>query len=128
MLTRRYRRKEQTVGRVVHFEVTADDVERAADFYAKALGWRSEGSPFAEGYKMAATGEGSGINGAIMERKLQAQPTIVWVEVDDVNAAIESVRNAGGSTVNEKSTIPGQGQVIYVRDTEGNVLGLKQPL
>jgi uncharacterized protein len=77
---------------------------------------------------MAATGEGSGINGAIMERKFQAQPTVVWVEVDDVDAAIESVGNAGGSTVNEKSTIPGQGQVIYVRDTEGNVLGLKQPL
>jgi predicted enzyme related to lactoylglutathione lyase len=116
------------MGRVVHFEVTADDVGRAADFYAKALGWRSAGSPFAEGYKMAATGEGSGIDGAIIARKYQAQPTIVWVEVDDIDAAIQSVRNAGGSTVNEKSTIQGQGQVLYVRDTEGNVLGLKQPL
>lgn len=115
------------MGRVVHFEVTADDLERAADFYAKAFGWRSDGSPFAEGYKLAATGEGSGIDGAIMEREFQAQPTIVWVEVDDIDAAIEGVRNAGGSTVNEKSTIPGQGHVVYVRDTEGNVLGLKQP-
>jgi predicted enzyme related to lactoylglutathione lyase len=48
--------------------------------------------------------------------------------VDDIDAAIEGVRNAGGGTVNDKSTIPGQGQVVYVRDTEGNVLGLKQPL
>jgi uncharacterized protein len=116
------------MGRVVHFEMTADDVERAAEFYAKALGWRSKGSPFAEGYQMAATGQGSGINGAIMARTSQAQPTIVWVEVDDIDAAIEGVRNAGGGTVNDKSTIPGQGQVVYVRDTEGNVLGLKQPL
>jgi predicted enzyme related to lactoylglutathione lyase len=29
--------------------------------------------------------------------------------------------------VNEKSTIPGEGQVAYVQDTEGNLLGLKQP-
>jgi uncharacterized protein len=115
------------MGRVVYFEVTADDLERAAGFYAKAFGWRSENSPFAEGYKLADTGEGSGINGAIMQRTFQAQPTIVWIQVHDIDAAIEGVRDAGGSTVNEKSTIPGEGQVAYVRDTEGNLLGLKQP-
>ncbi len=63
-----------------------------------------------------------------MKRAFQAQPTIIWLEVDDIDAVIERVRGAGGSVENEKSTIPDQGHVVYVRDSEGNLLGLKQPL
>lgn len=120
--------KGSNMGRVIYFEITADDIERAADFYAKALGWHAEASPFAEGYKLADTGTGTGINGAFMKRTFLAQPTIVWTEVDDIDTVMDGVRGAGGSIVNEKSTIPGQGHVVYVRDTEGNLLGLKQPL
>lgn len=116
------------MGRAIHFELTADDVERAAGFYAQALGWRTEDSPFVNGYKTAQTGEGGGIDGAIMTREHQAQPAIIWLEVDDLDAAAERIRAAGGTTEGEKNTIPGEGHVQYARDTEGNLLGLKQPL
>lgn len=116
------------MGRVIHIEITADDVERATAFYATAFGWRSEASPFVDGYKLADTGNGPGVNGAVMKRELQAQPTIAWIQVDDIDAAIEAATKAGGSAVNEKNLIPGEGHVAYVRDTEGNLLGLKQPL
>jgi predicted enzyme related to lactoylglutathione lyase len=122
------RRREQGMGRVIHFELAADDVERAAGFYAAAFGWRSTESPFADGYRVADTGAGAGIDGAIMTRSYQAQPAIVWVEVDDMEAVLDAVRAAGGSPVGEVNTIPGQGRVTYVRDTEGNLIGVKQPL
>ena len=37
------------MGRVVHFEITADDLRRAGDFYAEAFGWKLERSPFVDG-------------------------------------------------------------------------------
>jgi predicted enzyme related to lactoylglutathione lyase len=99
----------------------------ASDFYEQVFGWRLKDAAF-EGYRSADTGDGSGIDGAIMARTFETRPAIAWVGVDDIDAAIDRVRRAGGSTLNEKNTIPGQGPAIYVRDTEGNVLGLLQPM
>jgi predicted enzyme related to lactoylglutathione lyase len=114
------------MGRVVHFEVTAGDVGKAKDFYQRVFGW--ELTTAFDGYELAGTGEGAGIDGALMSRAFQEQPTIVWVEVDDIQAAMDRVRQAGGSAAGEVNTIPGDGLVVYVRDPEGTVVGLKQPL
>ena len=115
------------MGRIIHLEITADDVDRATDFYANAFGWRLDSSPFVDGYVMAGTGEGQGIDAAIMRREYQSQPAIAWLDVDDIEAALVSVRSAGGEAAGDIQTIPGQGRVGYVRDTEGNLLGLRQP-
>lgn len=115
------------MGRIIHLEITADDLDRATNFYATAFGWELESSPFVDGYVVAGTGEGQGIDAAIMRRAYQSQPAIAWLDVDDIDAALESVRAAGGEVVGEVQTIPTQGRVGYVRDTEGNLLGLRQP-
>ena len=115
------------MGRIIHVEITADDVDRATKFYAAAFGWQPDQSPFVDGYVMAGTGEGQGIDAAIMRRQYQSQPAIAWLDVDDIDTALESVRTAGGEVAGEIQTIPGQGRVGYVRDTEGNLLGLRQP-
>lgn len=118
------------MGRVVHFEITADDIKRAKKFY-EALGWQIENAnmPGAD-YWLAKTGEDSdmGINGAIMPRSYNPQPIIAWVSVDDIDDAIEIVKKAGGQTAGEKQTVPGIGQTIYVKDTEGNTIGLIEAL
>ena len=61
------------MGRVVHFEIHVDDMERAMTFYGEAFGWSFQdwsdyaGMP----YFGAVTGEGSelGIDGALMQRQ-----------------------------------------------------------
>lgn len=115
------------MGRITHIEITADDVDRASTFYASAFGWQLESSPFVEGYLLAGTGEGDGIDAAIMRREYQSQPAIAWLVVDDIDAALDAVRAAGGEQAGETQTVPGEGRVGYVRDTEGNLLGLRQP-
>jgi len=115
------------MGRIVHVEITADDIGRASEFYATAFGWEPESSAFVDGYVVAGTGDGQGIDAAIMRRDYQSQPAIAWLAVDDIDAAREAVRAAGGEVVGETQTIPGQGRVGYVRDTEGNLLGVRQP-
>jgi uncharacterized protein len=116
------------MGRIIHVELTSADPERAADFYRAAFGWESTASPYVDGYLLAATGSGDGIDGAIMSREHQSQAAIVWLQVDDLEATCTAVVAAGGSVVGEPQEIPGQGWVGYVRDPEGTVLGLRQPV
>ncbi|MDA8370720.1 MAG: hypothetical protein M0026_12770 [Nocardiopsaceae bacterium] len=115
------------MGRIVHFEITADDIKRATAFYANAFGWSCTGSPFIDGYEVADTGKGPGIDGAIMRREYQVQPAVLWLSVPDIDSAMAAVREAGGTADSDVQNIPGQGRVTYVRDSEGNVLGLKEP-
>jgi hypothetical protein len=111
--------------RVIHFEIPADDPERAADFYRKAVGWEIQtwGGP-AE-YWLASTGpdEEPGINGAIMRRPSWGACTI-HVQVSSVDEHVVRVEEAGGAIVQGKSAIPGIGYMAYCRDTEGNVFGI----
>jgi len=113
------------MGQVVHFEITADDAARANRFYADVFGWVT--TEFMEGYSTVKTGEGDGIDGAIMNREFQAQPAIIWLAVENIEEAAQKVKTAGGSLVNEKQIIEGIGETVYARDTEGNVFGMIKP-
>jgi len=117
------------MGRVVHFEITADDVSRARKFY-EIFDWtiNDSGMPGAE-YWLVDTGIGEiGINGAIMPRAYKAQPVVHWISVDNLDAMIDKVKASGGEIVGESQTVPGIGDTIYARDTEGNTFGMIQPL
>jgi hypothetical protein len=117
------------MGRVVHFEITADDVTRARAFYA-IFGWTitDSGMPGME-YWLARTGEGGmGIDGAIMPRSHRAQPVIPWIGVGDLEATMAKVVAAGGRILGERQTVPGIGDTVYASDTEGNTFGLIQPV
>ncbi len=116
------------MGRVVHFEITADDVSRARKFY-EIFDWtiNDSGMPGAE-YWLVDTGKGEiGINGAIMPRAYKTQPVVHWISVDNLDAMIDKVKASGGEIVGERQTVPGIGDTIYAHDTEGNTFGMIQP-
>lgn len=114
------------MGRLSHFEITADDPERAAAFYRKAFGWEFNdwGGPFK--YLLATTGakDEIGIDGAIMPRHHTNQAVINTISVDTWEAGAQAVKDAGGTVLSEKDAVPGQGYFAYCRDTEGNVFGI----
>jgi uncharacterized protein len=114
------------MGRLSHFEITADDPERAADFYRKAFGWEFNdwGGPFK--YLLATTGpkDQIGIDGAIMPRHHTNQPVINTISVDKWEVGAQAVKDAGGKVLSDKDAIPGQGYFAYCHDTEGNVFGI----
>ncbi len=114
------------MGRVSHFEITADDPERAAAFYRKVFGWEFNdyGGPFK--YLLATTGpkDEIGIDGAIMARHHTNQAVINTISVDTWEAGAQAVNDAGGTVLSEKDTLPGLGYFAYCRDTEGNVFGI----
>ncbi|EMY32177.1 glyoxalase/bleomycin resistance protein/dioxygenase [Arthrobacter crystallopoietes BAB-32] len=119
-------------GRVVHFEIPADDQNRARDFYQAAFGWDISAVPDMD-YNMVLTSpvndqgmptEPGSINGGMFAREGDLATPVVTVEVDDIDAALEQIGTLGGSTVIAKQAVLDMGFAAYFRDTEGNILGL----
>ncbi len=112
--------------RVSHFEITADDPDRAAEFYRAAFGWEIHGwgGPFK--YLLTTTGpdDQAGINGAIMDRNDTRQAAILTIDVPTWEEGAEAVKAAGGDVFMAKTAVPGQGYFAYCTDTEGNFFGI----
>ena len=117
------------MGRVVHFEISADDTKRAVAFYKEAFGWSIENWQGGMEYWLVKTGEKDqmGIDGAIMPRESDFPPTVNTIAVEDLEKAIKKVEAAGGKQVSDKTTIPNVGLFCYCKDTEGNRFGMLQP-
>ena len=118
--------------RVVHFDIYADDVERAIAFYQNAFGWKFEKVESMD-YWLITTGAGEpGIDGGLSKRESPTQGSVpqfgftCTVDVEDAQAAFAAALAAGGSEVHKPGPVPGVGNLAYVRDTEGNHLGLMQ--
>jgi predicted enzyme related to lactoylglutathione lyase len=118
-------------GRVVHFELPYDDGDRARQFYAKAFGWQLMPMP-EMGYTLVTSGptgdegptEVGFINGGMMQREEPFTAPNIVVDVDNLEAALEAVNEAGGSTVTEREAVGDMGFTAYCRDSEGNLVGL----
>jgi predicted enzyme related to lactoylglutathione lyase len=113
------------MGRIIH-ALVAIDHERAAGFYREVFGGRVTPAAMPDGYLLAETGAGEGIDGAIMSNRHQSQPTIAWIEVDDLDTTLVAVRDAGGAPVGDVHELRGVGCLACVRDTEGVLVGLRQ--
>lgn len=114
--------------RVVHFEICADQPERAAEFYQKVFGWEINKWDGPEEYWLVKTGEkdSPGINGGMMKRQENFPPVINIIDVDSVDNFTAKITESGGNIVVPKSPIPGVGWFAYFSDTEGNISGIMQ--
>src|SRR5215213_6852998 len=115
------------MSRVIHFELAADNPERAVQFYSKVFGWQInkwEG----QDYWLVTTGESStpGIDGAIMPRDPQRPPIVNTIGVDSLDDSVAMTAANGGTVLEPKMPIPGVGYFAYCLDTEGNPFGLMQ--
>ena len=123
------------MGKVVHFEIPTDDLDRAKTFYEKVFGWELSTMEMPGGgdYTGATTTpvdetmtptEPGAINGALVRRDEGNSAPVVTIDVDDIDAALEQITAAGGSTVTTRTAIPGMGAFAYFKDSEGNITGL----
>ena len=113
--------------RVIHFEISADDPQRAVKFYESALGWQIHKWDGPQDYWLVHTGENQpGIDGAILKRNDPHATVYNTVDVPSVDEYVRKVEAAGGRVVLPKMVVPGVGWVAYCADTEGNVFGMLQ--
>ena len=118
------------MGRVVHFEIAADDIARATKFYSDVFDWDID-ETMPDEYWLIKTGSDlqDGINGALMKRDdgvRQGGTTgfVCTIAVDDIEATRWRVKDAGGKLVTDVMPIPGIGKFCYCKDSEGNNLGI----
>ncbi len=113
--------------RVVHFEVSAEDTERAGKFYQGVFGWNIQKWGGPKDYWMITTGANDqpGINGGIFKREGPVN-FVNTIDVPNVDEFVAKVIDHGGREVVPKMAIPGVGFLVYCQDTEGNVFGVLQ--
>ena len=121
--------------RVIHFEIHAENPERAVDFYKKVFGWSFQkwGGPM--DYYLVTTGEAGqpGINGGLMRRQgpppAEGQPVNAYVctiDVPNIDEFSSKALAAGARVALPKMPVPGIGWLAYFKDTEGNIFGMIQ--
>lgn len=121
--------------RVVHFEIHADQPDRAVAFYKNLFGWDFTSWSGPMEYWMIRTGPAGqpGIDGGLVRRRgpgpTEGQAVnayVCTVDVTSVDDAVVSATQLGGTVAVSKMPIPSIGWLAYVKDTEGNILGLMQ--
>jgi predicted enzyme related to lactoylglutathione lyase len=120
--------------KVVHFEIPADDVARAKEFYGSIFEWDLQDYDMGGGtYTIAKTvpvdeqqmpKEAGAINGGMMKRSTDTPNPVITIQVDAIDEALKKIEAGGGSTVTPRTEIPNMGWFAYFKDSEGNTLGL----
>lgn len=128
---------------VVHFEMPAEDTKRMAEFYRRVFGWTAQqlGPEMGEYVLVQTTETGEDgfpkergrINGGFAKKSEGNQSVSVVIAVEDIHEAMEQVAAAGGvvhggQKPGEPDEIPGVGLYVSFTDTEGNRVGMLQPM
>ncbi|MDG4791745.1 VOC family protein [Micromonospora sp. WMMD1102] len=134
---------------VIMFELPAEDMSRAQTFYRAVFGWESQAvvgldtvpEPQEQGGQVqrpiieliTAPLDDDGlpmergvVTGAVIQRRPEITGPVIFIQVDDVNEALQRVEENGGSTVVGCLRVGEVGRAAYATDTEGNVIGLWQ--
>jgi predicted enzyme related to lactoylglutathione lyase len=120
--------------KVVHFEIPADDVERAKRFYDSIFGWQLQDMPEMEYTVIQTTPvdeqtqmprDPGAINGGLYRRNADTPSTpVLTIDVESIDDALKQIEATGGSVLRPRTEIPGMGAFAYFTDPEGNALGL----
>lgn len=115
-----------------YFEIQAEDLDRAVDFYRQVFGWtftRVESSPIE--YWQIAT---EGLRGGLLKHLAKAPPPasgtnafVCSMEVASFDAMSAKILAAGGRVALSKFAVPGICWQGYFLDPEGNTFGIFQP-
>jgi hypothetical protein len=115
---------EEPMGRpVVHFEIGCRDRAKTGDFYSKLFGWQITAAGPASNIQ---TGSPQGISGHITSLGHEPEHyTMFYVDVEDVQAALDKAKELGGRAIVGPIKIP-TGTFAWFADPDGNTIGLLQ--
>ena len=114
--------------RPIHFEIPAENPQRAIGFYTNVFGWKFSKWEGPMDYWIISTGQAPepGIDGGLMPRRDPNQPCVNTIGVSNLDEMVASVQSNGGSIAVPKMPVPGVGWLAYCKDTEGHIFGMMQ--
>ena len=110
----------------IHIDIAADDPERATRFYQRVFGWtitRLEG-PVPYWLVGRGTEPAPPIGAGVAKREEAWQSVTPTIDVDSVDEYAKRIVAEGGTVVAPKADIPGVGQLLTFKDTEGNIFAI----
>jgi len=121
---------------IAYFEVPADNVGRAKNFYHSLFGWKIEPTKTAGAdmktmeYQDIITGkpQEKTLNmGGMYKRQIPGTPFMPYVMVENVDKIIAKAEKLGGKIIMPKMEIASVGDTAIIQDTEGNTIGVWKP-
>ncbi len=122
---------------IVHFEMPYKNPKRVSKFYMSAFGWKMVYLPKMGNYILATTTpvdkkkmhkKKGAINGGFFPSGGYGKTPHLVISVDDLEMHIKTVKKTGGKVLGKVMDIPGVGKFVMIKDTEGNRIGMLQPL
>jgi uncharacterized protein len=123
------------VARVIHFEIHASKPRELIAFYSELFGWKF--TKWGEiDYWMVETGppDKPGIGGGLLQRPPCNGQSGQWlnafactVQIESLDTTVAKAVALGAQIALPKMPIPGVGWLAYIKDLDGNLLGLMQP-
>lgn len=114
-------RRIDEMSSIVHFEIPADDLQRAKAFYSDLFGWKIEGFQGMD-YMMIDVFGAPG--GGMMKRMHPDQLITQYIGVTSVDEYAAKVEKLGGKILVPKKAVPGMGYFVVCMDTENNTFGI----
>ena len=115
----------------IYFEIQADDLDRAENFYKTIFDWKFKPVPgLPVEYRSIDNG---GTGGGLLQRPAKTPPQECGTnaftcsfEVDDFDKTADAIEKLNGIVALPKFGVPGKCWQGYFLDTEGNVIGIFQ--
>ena len=108
---------------ICHVEIPCTDFEKVKKFYGDVFGWETQIIPEMD-YAMFKVKDGPG-GGFSKQLKVSGTGILFYIEVEDIEAMLKKVNDAGGKTVTAKTQIsPEVGYYAIFTDSENNIIGL----
>ncbi len=119
---------------ITHFEIPADNLERAKKFYEKIFDWKIEKyEKDGEYWSVQTTEVGDdewtpkepgAINGGLVKRDKPEESFLNYITVDSIDKVCKTIEKNGGKIIVPKTEMGEWGWWANFKDTEGNVFGL----
>jgi predicted enzyme related to lactoylglutathione lyase len=114
--------------------LVSEDVPKLADFYVRLLGVSAEGDETFTSLSVAGA-ELSIFSASGMDAMAPGSTSgagrgsfTIEIQVDDVDETFDRVRPAGAGIVKPLTTQPWGRRSVWLRDTDGNIINLYQPV
>lgn len=117
------------MAKVNHFEIPIEHPQAMIPFYTDVFDWKID--EWQEGSSYWLTDGGSvneyGINGALTLRENPAQAITIYIGVEDIELTLQKALQRGAEILQPVAEIPGIGLHAYLKDPDGNRIGVIQP-
>jgi hypothetical protein len=119
------------VGSIAWTDLTVAGADAVRDFYRAVVGWEARGEEMGgyEDYSMSPPGSAEPVAGVCHARGVNADLPAQWliyITVDDVDAAAAKAVELGGAVVHGPRLLGG-GRFAVIRDPAGAVCALYRP-